>query len=83
MLIEEFENHLFWDGLVNRLSIRDAALIAGGIERLNALSNSERQIVEGPIRQRYLHEFRTNGIANLEVLERENYTDAIPVKTSD
>jgi hypothetical protein len=83
VLVEEFEDHLFWDGLINRLTIRDAALIAGGIERLNAMNNSERRIVEGPIRQRYLHEFRTNGVSNLEVLERQNYSDDLPVKTSD
>jgi hypothetical protein len=83
VLIDEFGDHLFWDELINRLSVRDAAQIAGGIERLNALSDSDRQVVEGPIRQRYIHEFATNGFANLEVVERFSIDGGSQVKTSD
>jgi hypothetical protein len=70
VVIHEFEDHLFWDELISRLSIRDAAQIAGGIGRLNAMSDSDRQHVEGPIRQRYIEEFAMNGVANLAVIER-------------
>jgi hypothetical protein len=83
VLIDEFGDHLFWDELINRLSIRDAAQIAGGIERLNAVSDSDRQTVEGPIRQQYIEEFSKNGVANLAVIERFGTVGGIPVKTSD
>jgi hypothetical protein len=39
-LIREFGDHLFWDELISRLSVRDAAQIAGGVEHLNAMSDS-------------------------------------------
>jgi hypothetical protein len=82
-VIDEFGDHLFWDELINRLSIRDAVQIAGGIDRLNAMSDSDRQHLEGPIRQRYIEEFAMNGVANLEVIERLGIGGGIPVKTSD
>ncbi len=83
VVIHEFEDHLFWDELISRLSVRDAAQIAGGIDRLNAMSDSDRQHVEGPIRQRYIEEFAMNGVANLAVIERFGIGGGIRVKTSD
>ncbi len=83
VVIHEFGDHLFWDELINRLSVRDAAQIAGGLERLNAMSDRDRQVVEGPIRQRYIGEFATNDVANLAVIERFGIGGGIPVKTSD
>jgi hypothetical protein len=83
MLIDEFGDHLFWDELISRLSFRDAARIAGGIDRLTAMNDSERQAAEGPLRQRYLAEFSKNGVANLAVIERFDIGGGIPVKTSD
>jgi len=82
-VIDDFGNHLFWDELISRLSERDAAQIIGGIDRLNAMVDSDRQAVEGPIRQRYIEEFTANGVANLEVIERFSAGEGIPVKTSD
>jgi hypothetical protein len=82
-VIDEFGDHLFWDELISRLSVRDAAQNAGGIDRLNAMSDSDRQAVEGPIRQRYIEEFSANGVANLEVIERFTFGGGKPVKTSD
>ncbi|MDH4162861.1 MAG: hypothetical protein OEW15_09275 [Nitrospirota bacterium] len=82
-VMHEFSDHLFWNDLISRLSFRDAALIAGGAEQLNAMSDEERQRTEGPIRQRYIAEFTRNGIRNLEVVERFGDTDAGPVRTSD
>jgi len=83
ILIEEFGNHLFWDGLISRLSVRDAAQAVGGMDRLNALSDSDRQAVEGPIRQHYSGEFSRYGIANLAVIDR--FDDGVneAVRTSD
>ncbi len=83
MVIHEFGDHLFWDELISRLTARDAARIAGGIDRLNAMSDRDRQAVEGPIRQRYIEEFATNDVANLAVVERFGIGAGIPVKTSD
>lgn len=82
-VIDEFGEHLFWDELISRLSARDVAQIVGGIDHLSAIGDSERQAVEGPIRQRYIEEFSTNGVANLEVIERFSIGEGIPVKTSD
>ena len=81
--VDEFGNHIFWDQLINRLSARDAAQMMGGIERLNALSESERQNVDAPIRQRYFQEFTTNGVVNLEIVERFNLTGGAQTRTSD
>ena len=81
MVIDEFGDHLFWDHLISRLTERDAAQIAGGPDRLNA--TIERQIVEGPIRQRYIQEFTKNGVANLTVVERFSAGVDTPAMTSD
>jgi hypothetical protein len=83
VVVHEFGYHLFWDELISRLSVRDAAQIAGGLERLKAMSDSDRQAVEGPIRQRYLEEFSANGVANLAVIERFGLGEGMPVRTSD
>ncbi len=82
-VVDEFGDHLFWDELISRLSARDAALIAGGVDRLNAMSDSDRQAVEGPIRQRYMEEFATNDVSKLEVIERFGIGAGLPAKTSD
>jgi len=82
-LLDAFGDHLFWDELISRLTTRDAAQIAGGMNRLNALSDNERRTVEGPIRQRYIVEFTQNGVANLEVVEQFSTSTGMPVKTSD
>jgi hypothetical protein len=58
--------------------MRNAALNAGGIERLNAMSDSDRQAAEGPIRQRYIEEFATNDVASLEVIERFSIGGGMP-----
>ena len=83
VLIDEFSDHLFWDELISRLSVRDAAQAAGGMERLNAMSESDRQAAEGPIRQGYIEEFSRNGIANLVLINSFDIGGNEPVKTSD
>lgn len=82
-LVDEFNDHLFWDLLISRLTVRDAAQLAGGTERLNALSAGDRRRVEEPIRQRYIQEFGVNGVSNLEVIERFTSVEGMPVPTSD
>lgn len=82
-MIHEFVDHIFWDELISRLSVRDAAQIAGGSNRLDAMNDSDRQQVEGPIRRRYIGEFAANGLANLEVVERLGMGGGQPVRTSD
>jgi hypothetical protein len=83
ILIDEFGDHLFWDELISRLAVRDAARAAGGMDRLNALNDSDRQAAEGPIRQRYIEEFSKNGIANLAVIDRFDIGGQESVATSD
>jgi hypothetical protein len=82
-LVNEFSEHLFWDQLISRLTIRDAAQLTGGAERLGSMSNSDRRHVEEPIRQRYVQEFSANGVANLEVIERFTAVEGMPMQTSD
>jgi hypothetical protein len=82
-IIDEFGDHLFWDELISLLTVRDASQTAGGIDRLNAMSASERLAVEGPIRKRYVEEVSMHGIANLVVVDRFNIDHRTPVKTSD
>jgi hypothetical protein len=83
VLIDEFGDHLFWDELISRLSVRDTAQNVGGADHLNAMSDSERQTAEGPIRQRYIEEFSKNGVSNLVVIEQFDIRGGIQVKTSD
>jgi hypothetical protein len=82
-VIDEFGDHYFWDQLISRLTERDAAQVAGGTERLKAMTDSERQHVEGHIRQRYIEEFATNGVANLAVVEGFAEGAVKKVRTSD
>lgn len=83
VVIEEFGDHLFWDQLIDRLTARDTAQMAGGIDRLNAMNENDRRHLEGPIRQRYIQEFATNGVASLEIVERFGIGGGTPLKTSD
>jgi hypothetical protein len=83
VLINEFADHLFWDELISRLSVRDVAQNVGGIDRLNAMNENDRQAAEVSIRQKYIEEFSKNGVANLVVIERFDIRSGMPVKTSD
>jgi len=83
VLLDEFGDHLFWDELIARLTVRDAAQIAGGNERLNAMSDSDRQALEGPIRQRYIEELSASGLANLTVIQQFSSGEGNLAKTSD
>jgi hypothetical protein len=83
VLIDEFGDHLFWDALISRLTVRDAAQIAGGIDRLNAMNDVDRQALEGSIRQRYIEELSANGVANLAVIEQFSTGEKVQVETSD
>ena len=82
-MIDEFVDHLFWDELISRLSVRDAAQAAGGMDRLSAMSDSDRQAAEAPRRQRYIREFSRNGVANLTVIDRFDVSGQETVRTSD
>jgi hypothetical protein len=82
-VVDEFGEHLFWDELISRLTAQDAAKAAGGTDRLNAMSDIDRQAVEGPIRQRYMEEFSMHGVANRGVIEQLGIGGVLPLKTSD
>jgi hypothetical protein len=83
VLINEFADHVFWDELISRLSVRDAAQTVGGMDRLNALNDSDRQATEGPIRQHYIEEFSRNNLTNVAVIDSFEIGGREPVKTSD
>jgi hypothetical protein len=82
-VIDEFGSHLFWHELISRMTERDAERIAGGPERLHAMGDGERQIIESPIRHRYVEEFAANEVANLEVIPRFVMRAGSTLKTSD
>jgi hypothetical protein len=82
-LFNEFGDHLFWDELISRLSVRDAAQAVGGMDRLKALNEGDRQATEGLIRQHYIAEFSRNGLTNVVVVDRFEIGGHEPVKTSD
>lgn len=81
--IDEFAGHVFWDALISRLTARDAARQAGGIERLTALGDEERAALERPINERYVEEFSRNGINDLAVVEQYSGAGEGAVATSD
>ncbi len=82
-LIDEFVDHAFWDQLISRLTTRDAAAAAGDRERLQALSESDREALERPINERYIREFSEHGIENLAVVDRFVSGEGAAVQTSD
>jgi hypothetical protein len=82
-MVDEFADHLFWDELISRLSVRDAARHAGGLARLNAMSDDDRRAAEAPARERYIEEFSRYGLDNLAVVERLTIEGEERVKTSD
>lgn len=83
VVLDEFGEHLFWDHLINRLSQRDIAQLAGGVEQMKTLSETDRQNLEGAIRQRYVEEFAANDIVNLRLIQQLDTVAGIPARTSD
>ena len=83
VLVNEFADHVFWDELISRLSVRDAAQTVGGMDRLNALNESDRQATEGLIRKHYIGEFSRNGLTNVAVIDRFGVGGEEPIKMSD
>jgi hypothetical protein len=84
VLLDEFGDHVFWDELIARLSVRDAAQMAGGMDRLNEMNEGDRQALEESIRKRYLDELSAHGVANLTIIEQfSSNGEKMPVETSD
>jgi hypothetical protein len=81
--VDEFANHVFWDELISRLTARDAAWHAGGLDRLSALGDDEREALERPINERYVEEFSKHGLSNLAVVEQLGGDGEGTVTTSD
>jgi hypothetical protein len=82
-VIDEFGDHLFWDQLITRLAERDTVQAAGGIDRLNAMSDSDRLHTAEHIRPRYVEEFAKHGVSNLAVVEQFSPVGDGQFKTSD
>lgn len=83
VVLDEFGDHLFWDHLISRLSERDAAQLAGGIEQLKVMSESDRRHLAEAIRQRYVEEFSTNDIVNLKLVGEFRAAESTSIKTLD
>ncbi len=82
-LLDEFVDHIFWDQLISRLTTRDAAIEAGGQERLALMDEHERDALEEPIHERYLKQFTENGVDNLAVVDKFTVGAGAKVHTSD
>jgi hypothetical protein len=75
--IDDFTDDTFWDELIHRLTDRDLSRKVGGYEQLDKLSMEERFKLEGPIIERYSHEFDEIGLDRLELIE---HFGGIPLK---
>lgn len=64
--IDEYDDYVFWDELVDRLSERDL-LKEHGEEKLEKMSFEDRIEKEDPIIEAYEEEFSKNGISNLNL----------------
>ncbi len=67
--IEDFTDDTFWDELIHRLTDRDVARKVRGYEQMSKLNMTERFAHEGPVLERYSHEFEENGLDRLEIVE--------------
>jgi hypothetical protein len=47
------------------------------------MTDSERQALDGPLRQRYIEEFASNGVSNLRIIEGFRIGGGMPRRTSD
>lgn len=65
-LIDEYEDLVFWQDLIIRMTHRDF-VAAHGEETLEKLPLAEREKKLRPIEKKYQDEFLDNGIANLEI----------------
>ena len=66
--IDEFENHTFWNELVDRLATRDV-LRELGEEKVQAMDPRERFMTHQDYEQKYDEEFEEHGIERLAIEE--------------
>ncbi len=62
--IDEYDNHIFWDDLVERLVLR-ALIEQEGEENIRNMNIEERFRKEFPFREKYENEFEENGLKNI------------------
>ncbi|MBN2093453.1 hypothetical protein JW964_27760 [candidate division KSB1 bacterium] len=66
--IEEFETNIFWEELIDRLTLQDL-LNKHGLEKLQNLPVDERIKIEEPIREKYEKEFKENGLERVTIMK--------------
>ena len=81
--IEDFTDETFWDELIHRLTDRDVARKVGGYEQMSKLNMTERFAHEGPVLERYSHEFEENGLDRLEIVDQFAPTSGTQMTTHD
>ncbi len=65
--IDEFEEHIFWDALCERLARRDIEEEIG-CEKFSAMDPFERYKLIEELMQKYHQEFSANGLENLHIV---------------
>ncbi|ASQ44571.1 hypothetical protein [Legionella clemsonensis] len=66
-IIQPYENELFWDELIHRLSERDMVK-ALGMEQYSKMDAIERIKRMEEIKEQYANEFEAQGLANLKLM---------------
>ena len=66
--IDEFEDHTFWDELVDRLATRDMVRTLGE-KKVRAMDPRERFMTHQDYEARYNEEFQDHGLEPLEIKE--------------
>jgi hypothetical protein len=64
--INEYDDASFWDELVNRLAVRDAAKEAGGWDAYAAMSGLDRIRISGKYEDMYNEETQHDGLKRLQ-----------------
>lgn len=69
-VIKKYDEEVFWDGLIDKLSVRDV-IREIGIEQYNALEGIERLTKIDEISERYANEFEQFGLERVRIDPKE------------
>jgi len=64
---EEYDNEIFWEELIDKLSLRDFMALQGSDTLNGALAKDITQAKSGIIKK-YIEEFEKNGVENLKIV---------------
>lgn len=68
--IDQFEEHLFWEALCERLARRDIESEIG-CEEFSSKNPFERYSLLEQLTSKYHHEFKKNGLQNLKIADQD------------